>query len=408
MAKVDNSTKGWGNVLKPQGQDDTAVVIQPREMKMDELVAVLDKMSHKGIKPVPYQHGYLSSGFMGRDGVAVSFDKFTYDRDFKTYTAHMEDEGVYVDIRNIGQEGVEVGLMNLKKQQLEKVLGTDNEYKLPHSVVLTDFYGKGTQAVVDSVMLTNEYDDLVLTWQGQYTGTDGKVYKHEFDPDDDNISNNASVITDLCDLTIKDIQQKLNMSQSIASKDIQVSRIDALNAIVSKTESPDGRAFTEAEKAALLTYAEKEGVTSGNARDGLLESLVDSIQFDGADSKAIAATKRQIFNLSHNLPDGVDLTGLRLNYTQDHKGFHFQGDINGKPFSVISTPEEYKAIRTKSSHWTDILTSNSEFRKLVDTATMSQGQASAQAVDAEQALHDNFEELMKEQEKQDRNQGLKL
>lgn len=217
MTKVNNSTKGWGNVLKPQGQADTPVVIQPREMKLDELVAVLDKISHKGIMPVPYQHGYLSSGFMGRYGVAVSFDKFTYDRDFKTYTAHMEDEGVYVDIRNIGQEGVEVGLMNLKKQQLEKVLGTDNEYKLPRPVVLIDFNGKGTQAVVDSVMLTNEYDDLVLTWQGQYTGTDGKVYKHEFDPDDDNISNNASVITDLCDFTIKDIQQELGQSEGQAS-----------------------------------------------------------------------------------------------------------------------------------------------------------------------------------------------
>lgn len=231
MAKIDNSTKGWGNVLKPQSQADSAVVIQPRKMKLDELVTVLDKMSHKGIKPVPYQHGYLSSGFMGRDGVAVSFDKFTYDRDFKTYTAHMEDEGVYVDIRNIGQEGVEVGLMNLKKQQLEKVLGTDNEYKLPHPVVLTDFYGKGTQAVVDSVMLTDEYDDLVLTWQGQYTGTDGKVYKHEFDPDDDNITNNASVITDLCDFTIKDIQQKLGQSEGQSQGQTPAQSVDAEKAL---------------------------------------------------------------------------------------------------------------------------------------------------------------------------------
>ena len=212
MAGIFNKLESADRIIKSQGKSGNVEMIKPREMKLDELVAVLDKMSHKGIMPVPYQHGYLSSSFMGRDGVAVSFDKFTFDKDRNTYTAHMEEEGIYVDISSIGQEGVEVGLMNLKKQQLEKLLGTDNEYKLPRPVVIPEFYGKGTQAVIESIMLTDEYDDLVLTWQGQYTGTDGKVYKHELDPDDDNISNGASVIADLCDFTIKDIQHKLDQS----------------------------------------------------------------------------------------------------------------------------------------------------------------------------------------------------
>lgn len=38
MAKIDNSTKGWGNVLKPQDQAETPIVIQSREMKLEEPV----------------------------------------------------------------------------------------------------------------------------------------------------------------------------------------------------------------------------------------------------------------------------------------------------------------------------------------------------------------------------------
>ena len=214
MAGIFNKLESADRIIKSQGQSGNVEMIKPREMKMEELIATLDKMSHKGIMPVPYRHGFLSSSFMGRDGVAVGFDKFTFDRDRNTYTAHMEEEGIYVDISSIGQEGVEVGLMNLKKQQLEELLGTDNEFKLSHPIVLPDFYHKGSQTVVDSVMLTDEYSDLVLTYHGQDIFTDGKVEIHEFDPDEDNISFNASSLVDLCDYVMKDIQQQLDQSQN--------------------------------------------------------------------------------------------------------------------------------------------------------------------------------------------------
>ena len=192
MAGIFNKLESADRIIKSQGQSGNVEMIKPREMKMEELIATLDKMSHKGIMPVPYRHGFLSSSFMGRDGVAVGFDKFTFDRDRNTYTAHMEEEGIYVDISSIGQEGVEVA----------------------HPIVLPDFYHKGSQTVVDSVMLTDEYSDLVLTYHGQDIFTDGKVEIHELDPDEDNISFNASSLVDLCDYVMKDIQQQLDQSQN--------------------------------------------------------------------------------------------------------------------------------------------------------------------------------------------------
>ena len=47
MAKIDNSMKGWGNVLKPQDQAETPIVIQSREMKLENPAALkqeLDKI----------------------------------------------------------------------------------------------------------------------------------------------------------------------------------------------------------------------------------------------------------------------------------------------------------------------------------------------------------------------------
>lgn len=47
MEKIDNSTKGWGNVLKPQDQAETPIVIQSREMKLENPAALkqeLDKI----------------------------------------------------------------------------------------------------------------------------------------------------------------------------------------------------------------------------------------------------------------------------------------------------------------------------------------------------------------------------
>jgi len=274
MAKIDNSTKGWGNVLKPQDQAETPIVIQSREMKPEELVDVLDKLSDNRSKTVECGNFLFCYDIIGHNDPCTlsSIDKFEFNDNLNCYFGHIEDTDLWVNTKVMSNASIEVAMKHLKKQQLEEVLGTDNEYKLPHPVVIPEIYGKGTQAVVDSVMLTDEYDDLVLTWQGQYTGTDGKVYKHEFDPDDDNVSNDASMIAGLCDIVIKDIQQKQDMSQSVANKEIQTARIDALNAIVSKTESPDSRAFTDAEKTLhdnfeeLMKESEKEEQSRGIKR----------------------------------------------------------------------------------------------------------------------------------------------
>ena len=118
MAGIFNKLESADRIIKSQGQSGNVEMIKPREMKMEELIATLDKMSHKGIMPVPYRHGFLSSSFMGRDGVAVGFDKFTFDRDRNTYTAHMEEEGIYVDISSIGQEGMSLSFLILLFYQI--------------------------------------------------------------------------------------------------------------------------------------------------------------------------------------------------------------------------------------------------------------------------------------------------
>lgn len=412
MTKVDNSTKGWGNVLKPQGQADTAVVIQPREMKLDELVAVLDKMSDKGSKVVECKDPTFCYELDDGWGDLSSIQEFRFDADRNRYYGHMEGSDFWLDTRVMGKDTIAGATKQMWKQQLADEIGINTEYKLPKPmpVMVTD----GTKAVIESVKVTDDYGHLNFTYKGMNTYSDGDTYYEKFDPDlESEYSIEPSVIADISKNVLDTIAKEKNVVKD-QDRELRDSLIDTIrkSGVIVETDRGVFNALNPKENISGFTQYNQIYLDPSKGNAAAPIGLYSFLWMDSAREKnpekwndivKMVKTVSGKWNIDGRDPDDNEHARQIIARAVGNRGIErFKGkDLTSTP--ITGAVDTFDKVVEK------ILNDLAEgvHPRNIDLDAIGKSQAPAQAVDAEKTLHDNFEELMKESEKEEQSKGIK-
>lgn len=425
MAKVDNSTKGWGNVLKPQGQAETPIVIQPREMKLDELVAVLDKMSGKGEKSVPYDNFISFPDMLADDGTYPTVKEFEFFPDRNAYYAHLEEGDLHMNIRVLDSDGIASVVKNLQKQRLADEIGINTEYKLPEP--LKAKFTDSHESIVDSVMITDEYHQLNFTYKGKNIYPDGEVEEVDYDPEMvDGLWIENSVTADVYTGILNDIEKKKNIAVS-PEKEMRDKLVDGIRNSGVMVDTNMERIVRHDHEAAGFTQGSVMYVnpSKATAKDPIIlysflwmdnlikndpekwQSVVNMVKRDNM-------TEWDSLHYHHPEMKPDDIAQQIIAH-----GCGIRGAEHFLKNGITPVSAAAGAIDTSSKLSDRILNDlaaglnpnrKDQVLKDIDIPVVERPMTDREAVqeDPQKALHDNFEKLMEESEKQTQNRGLKV